>query len=64
LKKPKWMCEKVIRRFHLVSDSEIKLQLAELWNILIASKLVDKVESDKEMQTAIIKKVVHHLIRT
>lgn len=32
------MCEKVTRGFHVVSDSEIKFQLAELWNILIASK--------------------------
>jgi hypothetical protein len=31
----KWTCEKIIKKFHSVSELEIEQRLAELWDILV-----------------------------
>lgn len=31
----KWSCEKIVKKFHLVSEHEIEQRLAELWEILL-----------------------------
>ncbi len=31
----KWTCDKIIKKFHSVSELEIEQRLAELWDILL-----------------------------
>jgi len=31
----KWVCEKIIKKFHSVSELEIEQRLVELWEILL-----------------------------
>ena len=31
----KWTCEKIVKKFHSVSELEIEQRLAELWDILV-----------------------------
>jgi hypothetical protein len=34
----KWVCEKIIKKFHAVSDIELEQRLAELWEVLVENK--------------------------
>ena len=36
-KNRRWVCEKIIKKFHAVSELELKQSLAELWEILVPS---------------------------
>jgi hypothetical protein len=36
-KSQKWTCEKIIRKFHAISEIEIEQRLAELWETLLSS---------------------------
>jgi hypothetical protein len=31
----KWTCEKIVKKFHSVSELEIEQRLAELWDVLV-----------------------------
>lgn len=34
-KSHKWVCEKIITKFHAVSEIELEQRLAELWEVLL-----------------------------
>lgn len=34
----KWVCEKIVKRLHAVSDLELEQKLAELWEVLVQDK--------------------------
>lgn len=34
-KKSRWTCEQIKTKFHLISDQELKILLAEFWEILV-----------------------------
>lgn len=36
-KKSRWTCEQIKTKFHLISDQELKILLAEFWEILVPS---------------------------
>lgn len=34
----KWVCDKIVKKFHAVSDLELQQRLAELWEVLVKDK--------------------------